>query len=219
MKAEPGATALLANLVVVGVQNNQTPMQSPLPGKLVNVLLANEKLSRQLPQIRHYARRPVFDASFDLRGPGFHAGQNILVHGPDIAPDIDGPATPPEPPPWTGCPSTAGVLLRDFCWASDADLTNAVGVLLTGLLANHFVDDPKPIAILDGNQRGLGKTLFVQVAGHSSTGRCRHKIALCGDEELRRSSARYSEGHSSSIVLLRQRAEHIESTTIEANAL
>ena len=42
-------------------------------------------------------------------------------------------------------------LVQGFCWASDADLVNALGVLLTGLLGNHFVDDPKPLVILDGN--------------------------------------------------------------------
>jgi len=41
-----------------------------------------------------------------------------------------------------------------------------VAALLTGLLCNHFLDEPHPIVVIDGNQSGIGKTLLAQIMGH-----------------------------------------------------
>src|SRR5262249_6014329 len=142
-----------------------------------------------------YARRAVYDEDFTLRGPGWHPAQGILVHGPDIAPAGLPPAgsSPAEAPSVAQVPAAASIgrlppclkrLLQDFCWASEADLENALALLLTGLLANQFVSDPKPIGLIDGNQQEIGKTLLAQVIGQVHDGHEPERIPLTRDEEL-----------------------------------
>src|SRR5262249_23280984 len=129
------------------------------------LLLADEDLGGQLPVIRHYARRPIYDEDFRLCGPGWHPESGVLVHAPDITPYLEAPRPAVGAAALDRLPPHLGRLPRDFCWASDADLFNALAAVLTGFLSNHFVDDGKPIVLLDGNQRGLGKTLFAGVVG------------------------------------------------------
>ena len=69
------------------------------------------------------------------------------------------------PAPCDRLPPRLRGLLGEFSWRSEADLVNAVALLLTGLLINHFIDDPHPVAIVDGNQPGVGKTLLIQAIG------------------------------------------------------
>lgn len=213
-KAETNAVGNLANLFAVGAGDRQSLPAS----KLVGALLADEDLRRRLPVIRHYARRPIFDAEFNLCRPGWNPDSGILVHGPEIV---------PTPPPAHA--SDAGVLdrlpprlrglLREFCWRSDADLANALGVLLTGLLVNHFVDDPHPVVAVDANQSGLGKTLLVEAFGRILDDVVPKRIALVRDEELEKKlCAQLCDGRSSVIFLDNVRGT-IESALIEQNSL
>ena len=52
------------------------------------MLLRSELLPPHLPRIKHYARRPLFDHNFNLRGPGWHPEVGILVHGEEVEPAI-----------------------------------------------------------------------------------------------------------------------------------
>lgn len=155
-----GAEDLLSNVILCGTSEQQFT----LPKSICDVLLRSELAWRRLPRIQTYAARPVFDADFVLRGPGWHAGPGILVHGPAIDPWLP-PALAAGDSAYDLLPPHLRQLLAGFCFATDADLINAVGLLLTGLLANHFVPIGKAVAIVDGNQPNLGKTLLIRVLG------------------------------------------------------
>src|SRR5262249_12878138 len=117
----------------------------------------------QLPRIAWYSRRPVFDGNLQLCEMGYNASEQILVHAAPVAPV---PWEPPTGvPPLDRLPPHLRDLLKDFCFDSDADLVNTVGLLLTGVLMNHVVAAGKPVAVINGNQRGVGKSLLALVVG------------------------------------------------------
>jgi hypothetical protein len=62
-------------------------------------------------------------------------------------------------------PPRLRTLLAGFCFRADADNVNAVGALLTGLLANHFLTTSKALVLMDGNQPGIGKTWLARSLG------------------------------------------------------
>jgi hypothetical protein len=157
---EPGAADLLANILVCRHKEDQFP----LPKWFADLLLRSEVLTMRLPQIRHYAARPVFDSDFILRGPGWHTEVGILVHGPDIEPTTNTPAAA-DGPAIERLPIHLRTLLRGFCFRLNADVANTIGLMLTGVLMNHFAGAGKPVGLIDGNQPGLGKTLLVRVIG------------------------------------------------------
>ena len=172
-----------------------------------------------LPAIRYYGRRPAFDAEFTFRGPGWHPVRGHPRTWPRRRAD---PARAPGrrnagavnrlPPRFRG-------LLREFSWRSEADLVNAVALLLTGLLINHFVDDPHPVAIVDGNQPGVGKTLLIQAIGRVLDGAEPNRIPLGRDEELEKRLCAQVRGRARSIFLLDNVRTRIESAVLEQNVL
>jgi hypothetical protein len=218
-RAEPSATSILANLFAVGIRSTEASKQSLVPGKLVNTLLVDEDLRKRLPTIRFYSRRPIFDATFKLCRPGWNADQGILMHGPDLAPTLPPPELATRPKTLDRIPPFTRRLLQDFCWASDADLTNALALLLTGLLINHFVDEPHPIGIIDGNQRGLGKTLFCQAIGRVLDNVEPPRIPLVRDDELEKKLCAQLREPSASLFFFDNVRNRIESAVIEQNAL
>jgi hypothetical protein len=218
-RAEPNAGSLLANLMCVGVQGDDAATQSLLPANLVSALLADQQLWRQLPRIRSYSRRPLFDEQFRLCGPGWNAGTGTLVHGLDVEPAMEAPAYSPDAGALDRLPPLLRRLFRGFCWASDADLTNAVAFLLTGLLSNHFVQDPKPVGIIDGNQKGLGKTLLIQAIGHLLDDTEPPRVPLVRDEELEKKLCALLREARSSIFFFDNVRDRVESALIEANSL
>ncbi len=106
------------------------------------------------------------------------------------------------PAPCNRLPPRLRGLLGEFSWRSEADLVNAVALLLTGLLINHFIDDPHPVAIVDGNQPGVGKTLLIQAIGRVLDGAEPNRIPLGGDEELEKRLCAEVRGRTRSILLL-----------------
>ena len=139
--------------------------QFPPPQKFVELLLDNQPTVQAIPRIRVYSTRPIFDRQFNFCGAGWYPDDGFLIHGPEVEVDLS------ELP----CGQATGInrlplhlqgLLQDFCFRGTADLANAVAAMLTGLLMPHFlVVDGKPLIILDGNQPGVGKTLFGRVMG------------------------------------------------------
>ena len=183
-RAEPNAAPILANLFGVGYETKQGVVQSLAASKLIGAVLADESLWRQLPEIRYYARRPTFDLDFNLCKPGWNAASGILVHAPEVVPTFHAPASAPDARALDRLPPRLRGLFAEFSWRSDADLVNALAMLLTGLLINHFVDDPHPGGIVDANQPGTGKTLYVQVIGRILDGAEPPRTSLVRDEEL-----------------------------------
>ena len=218
-KAEPCAAWHLSNLFCVGVQGEGNSSQSLVPPSLVGALLADHALWRQLPAICSYSRRPVFDDNFNLCAPGWNPRAGVLVHGAAIEPCVDAVPYAPDAPALDRLPPLLRRLFGGFCWASDADLTNAVGMLLTGFLANHFVKEGKPVGIIDGNQKGVGKTVLVQALGRVLDDAEPPRIPLVRDEELEKKLCALLREARSSIVFFDNVRERVESGLIEANAL
>jgi hypothetical protein len=215
---ETCAPALLANVIAATTQSQRGETQCTVPTKLVHALLLNELFRSSLPSVREYARRPLYDADFVLRGPGWHPECHMLIHGADIAP---APVIPPAQPqtPLDRLPPLLRALLQDFCWAANADLVNALGMLLTGVLVNHFVDEPHPVGLLDGNQPDLGKTLFVRVLGLILDGAQPAPIRYTGDEELEKKVCARLLTTSSSVLLMDNVRGQINSPLLEQNVL
>jgi hypothetical protein len=114
-------------------------------------------------------------------------------------------------------------VLQNFCFKSDADMVNAVGTLLTGLLVALFVRSGKAVNLLDGNQPGIGKTLLARVAGIVLDGEDPDLIRFTtDDDELSKCICATLRAKPNSIVLidnakLRAGGE-INSAVLEANS-
>ena len=181
-KAAPG---VLANLMIVEQPGKDGVVQFSVPAKVLSVLLNAEPLRQALARVDLYARRPVFSADFTLLAPGYHPDCRILVHGTEIDPVT--PTLPAGETVLDRLPPLLRQLLAGFCFKTASDLTNFVGLMLTGLLANHFLDGSKAVALLDGNQPGVGKTLACRVFGIVIDGEDPHLIDYTpNDEELRK---------------------------------
>jgi hypothetical protein len=217
-QVEPAASALLAHIMVGGVHTKDVPTYCPLPAKLIGTALFNESLLARLPVVREYARRPVYDGDYNLLGPGWHSQAGVLVHGPHVEPAIPTPAAAGSSVLQRLSPRLRD-LLREFCWASEADLANAVAFLVTGWLSNRFVIDPHPIAILDGNQKGVGKTIFVDVIGQLLDGEPPPRISLVEDDELEKKLSAHVRESRSSIIFLDNVRSRVESAVLERNTL
>ncbi len=222
-RIHPATVGLLANLVVCANQpvEGGNPNQFPVPRRLVELILNHEPTLERLPTIQTYSNRPLFDAEFQLRGPGWHPDVGYLIHGPDIETIM------PQTLPSSGAvidrlPRRLRELLSDFSFKSATDLVNAVGALLTGLLVTRFVSVGKAIFVLDGNQPSVGKTLFGRVLGMLLSGIEPAPIKYTtDDEELGKKICANLRGHGASILLFdnaKIRAGAIESAVIEANS-
>jgi hypothetical protein len=217
-RVERCAPALLSNVIAASVQHQKGEIQSTIPAKLIYALLLNEAFRSELPRIREYARRPMYDTDFILRGPGWHADPGILIHGSDIT---SAPFEPPVAPNGLlgRLPPLVRTLLCEFCWGSDADLLNALGFLLTGLLLNHFLDEPHPIGLLDGNQVGVGKTLLVRVLSLVLDDINPPPIRYTGDDELEKKLGARLRDAVSGVLLLDNVRGQIDSPLLEQNTL
>lgn len=223
-RVESTAPAQMANSILCETPDAKgNPQQFPLPLRFVEILLNREPTLACLPLIKTYASRPVFDEEFNLRGPGWHADVGILVHGLDIEPvALDEPD--PNLPIMERLPPHIRQLLSDFCLKSDADIANAVALLVTGMLITHFIVGGKPVALLDGNQPGVGKTLLARVIGMVLDGEDPQIIHYTpDDEELQKRICATLRGSRQSQILIDnakiKSGGSVESPTIEANSM
>jgi hypothetical protein len=216
-RVDVAAAARLAGFVQAGVETKEGSVHRLLPNKLISTVLLSAEAGSRLPEIREYARRAMFDDTFALRGPGWHPDKKILVHGVDITPAAD--AAPAGASALERIPPFTRRALKEFCWATEADLVNALGFLLTGLLVNRFVETPHPVGLLDGNQKGVGKTLFVDVLGILLDGVEPRRIRLCSDDELEKKLGANLRDSPSSILFFDNVRQKIDSTVLEQNAL
>lgn len=144
-----------------------TSVETDIPSKqIASAVFHREPTIAALPRILRYARMPVFDEDFRFCGPGWNPASGTLVHGPEVPCELPtGVLHEPGASGLERLPRHLRALLSGFCFASDADLANAVGVLLTGLLISHHIETSHPLVLLDGNRPGVGKTLFVRTVG------------------------------------------------------
>jgi hypothetical protein len=213
-QVDPRARSILSNIVVAARDPDGGASESLVPTSFVAAMLADEALADRLPAIRYYARRPTFDLNFALCRPGWNVDSGILVHadevdlGPDPAPAPGGAAVDRLPP-------HLRELLREFPWASDADLANAVAVLLTGLLINHFIEEPHPVVIVDGNQPEVGKSLLVSAIGLVFDGVAPPPIPLGQDDEVEKRLCAELLTMRSSVFFFDNVRQRIESVLLE----
>lgn len=223
-KVEPSASSLLANVMLCQqVFEKRDDIQFPPPAAFVGHLLNSSPTLNALPVIRLYAARPVFDADFVLRDPGWHPTVGILVHGPDVEPKPM-QAVDPAASALERLPHHVHGLLRDFCFRADADVVNAVAALLTGLLVTIFVAFGKAVVLLDGNQPGVGKTLFARAVGIILDGLDPRLIHFTmEEEELGKRICATLRGSQQSIVLIDNAKVRgggaVSSPVIEANSM
>ena len=165
--SERCASSMLSNIFlceVGGADTDKPPLQFPPPSRFVMQLFNGFQIQSSLPRIKFLNHRPTFNVDFELCGPGWHPDSGIYVLGADIEPILwslspsGGELVDRLPPGLRG-------MLRDFCFRSEADLTNYLATLLTGVLSNHFVDVGKPVQLFDGNRPSLGKTLLARATG------------------------------------------------------
>jgi hypothetical protein len=218
-RALPNAAPILTNLFGVGRQTNKGVIQSLAASKLINAVLADESLWQHLPEIKYHARRPTFDLDFNLCHSGWNAGAGILVHAANVIPTIHTPTCAPDAKAIDRFPPYLRGLFREFAWRSDADAVNALALLMTGLLINHFIDDPHPGAIVDANQPGIGKTLLVQSVGRVLDGAEAPRISLVRDEELEKRLCAQLCSARTSLYFLDNVRSRIESMVLEQNML
>ncbi len=151
--------------------------------------------------------------------PAYHESSRLLIHGPQIAPVVYEPEFEAGARALDRLPPRLAQLLGEFAWRSDADLVNAVAALLTGLQCNHFVDEPHPIVVIDGNQSGIGKTLLAQCMGGVLDGIEPARTSLAGEEELEKKLCSHIRGSRSSMIFLDNVRDRMVSEVIEQNAL
>jgi hypothetical protein len=217
-RVDPSAPAYLGNLVVAAVESREGIIQSLLPSKLIGAALFQDCSRSRLPEVREYARHAVFDDEFELRGPGYHPEKGILVHGLDISP-VELSAAFAKGPPLERLPYHLRALLREFCWAGEADMVNALALLLTGLLLNRFVEQPHPPGLFDGNQPGVGKTIFCEALGILLDGVFPARIELSGGEELAKKIGASLRESKSSLLFFDNIRGQIESALLEQSVL
>lgn len=216
---EGGAEDWLSNLLLC--QDNGA--QFPLPRWFVDVLLRCEPALARLPRILLYALRPVFDEGFALQGPGWHPQVGILVHAPDVEPVLHEPG-PADGPALDRLPPHLRALLGGFCFRTDADLANTVGVLLTGMLVNHFITPGKAVVLVDGNQSNLGKTWLIRAVGIVLDGIDPRLIPYTADDEelQKKICARLRESRQSVLIIDNAKVvsgSTVTSPVIEANSM
>jgi hypothetical protein len=218
------APAMLANhFTCQTIDTGERPGYFAPSRNFVSYLLIRAPTRASLPHITTYARRPVYDDGFVLCGPGYHARQQILVHGLDVDP-VTHVSVPASQPIRDRLPPYVRALFSGFCFRDPADVANALAAMVTGVLSNHFVQQPKATIGLDANQAGLGKTWFALAVGGVLDGQLPDLIHYTSeDEELAKRLLANLLQRPTSILLVdnakNRGGAEINSPCIEANSM
>lgn len=163
------------------------PKYTPLPDKYAKTWFNRLDELKQFPQINLLTHNPVYGPDWNLVQPGYNPETGIYYMG-----------TPIELATGT---HHLDQLLKDFCFKSDPDRANYIGMLLTMLLMPHFIG-AKPLALFNGNQPGLGKTILAQIIAVLRGGKTVPTISYnANDEEFeKRLGAAVLAGETSLII-------------------
>ncbi len=190
-----------------------------VPAKLITEVLVHPDTIDALPQIDCYSLRPCFDSQYQLLGPGYHADARTLVHGQPVTPVIWTPAA--DATGFDRVPPLLRGLLQDFAFDSVGDLVHTIAMLLTGILVTRFIAGGKPLFVINGNQKGVGKTLLATVVGIVLDGEDPPLIHHTDDEDElgKRLGAKIRPGHKNSVLFFDNRKGTIGGSLIESLAL
>lgn len=208
--------SILANYMLV--QDSEDTAPQPPTLSLLQNIFNNELVLQKIPMIERYVKHPTYDPEFQLLQPGFHPESGTMVHGDCIEPIVFEPSDGPA----KSVPSIIREMLVDFPFASPIDRVNAIGFLLTAILAHLFTSAGRAIGLFDGNQPGVGKTLFAQVLGVILDGSSPAITEFSSsNDELSKRILSTIRSHNQSVILIdnaRAGSGVINSTSLESTA-
>ena len=184
---KPAAPGILANVMVFEEKSRSgEKVDFLLSTSVISATLHSHIVTELLPEIKYLTKTPVFSSDFILlQGPKFHQGCGTMVL-----------SQPVEPVSYTLSQESNAVdrlprllhrLLRRFCFRSNADVANALAVLITAVLMNHCIGFARALIIVDGNRPNVGKTLLLQSLGVVVDGKVAEGIPyVANDEELQK---------------------------------
>lgn len=148
-------------------QSGNCPRLPEVPPSYVASLLACDDPG--LPPLRALDLVPWMDEAGTIHtAPGYNAGTGRMLSPP---PGLDMPPVPAKPTPddMAAALATLREPFEEFCFNSQADATNALAWMLTGLL-RPMIDGPCPLALCTGSTPGLGKGLLQEVCALAASG-------------------------------------------------
>lgn len=148
-------------------QTGTSPRLPEVPPSYVASLLACDDPG--LPPLRALDLVPWMDDAGTIHtAPGYNADTGRMLSPP---PDLNMPPVPlaPTPTDMAGALAVLREPLAEFCFNSQADATNALAWLLTGLL-RPMINGPCPLALCTGSTPGLGKGLLQEACALAASG-------------------------------------------------
>lgn len=144
-------------------------------------VIFNKKRVSKYPPIEGIVEAPVLSASGNIIcEPGYNAETRRYV---DLSEDLEGFHVP-DAPTSDDAQEALETLLEPFCdfpFASEADRTRGVSVVLT--LLTRTVCDTAPLNLVTANKQGTGKNKLVDVASTIVTGRAAQPQKIPFNEE------------------------------------
>ncbi len=184
------------------VGNLTYPLPSPTE---MDIFLNHEPTMSGFQEILTVIALPVYDSDLKLVSSGFNERDRIYFVGDPIEPSYRF--------------EYLKQLMDDICFANDGSSDNFLGSLLSSLFPAHFIGD-KPMTLLQGNQRGLGKTTVAQTSAIIRSGAFSKTISYNpNDEEFEKQLASLVREGATQIVIdnakISNRAPEISSATLE----
>ncbi len=200
-RVAPGASICVSRWVMCRIGGGETKRQYEVPTSVLAAALTIPEYRNQLPEICHYSKRPIFAADFSFLSGGYHPEHRILIHS-NWQDGIEADEAP-EGALLSEIAPCLHRVLSTFCFATVDDMHMTVAILITGILSNHFIGDPKPLIVLEGNRPGIGKTLLAQVIGVILDGSVPSTIPYSGsEEEVAKTIAAHVDGNHQSVLIL-----------------
>ena len=227
----PETSAIMANYILVGKHMESAPQ--PAKQEFFQTAFNSYLVRPDLPEITKYAKRPIHDDQFVLHQPGYDLESGVLVHGeqielipfvPSKLGEFESASTESLESLRARLPECLRDLLVDFPFATSLDLVNFLGILLTAILAPHFTSTGRPIVLLAGNQKGVGKTQLAHAIGILLDGQVPSITEFCtSNDEMSRRILATIRSHSQGVILIDNarvaNGSGIDSTTLEAVAV
>lgn len=216
------ASSVMANYLLVQGGENAVP-QTPSTSFLQHVFNCDLILV-DLRVISRYVKMPTYDDEFNLLQPGYDPVSGVMVHGEPVVPIPFVPPCDLSVPLRERAPAILQEMLIDFPFATVIDFVNTLGLILLALLASLFSAVGRAIALLSGNQPGVGKTILANVLGVILDGAIPTvtEFSSSNDELSKRILATIRSRPQSVILIDNARAATggvIDSTSLEATAV
>lgn len=169
--------AHLSSLVeICFIQRDQVRLRYDLlPHNHLQTFILSHRVISQFPRVTVYSRTPVFNDDWTLVSvPGYYKSSGIYYDGPEVHPRAGS--------------ALVNHVLADFCWKSESDRVNYLGLLITAVTMPHWIGK-HPLAVFNGNKPGVGKSLLARVLGLVVDGSQRTISYSANDEEFEKQLA------------------------------